>query len=325
MPRRSAIRAWALRGAALAVLAAAACSGSVEPLVRIGTNVWAGYEPLYLARDMGFLGPEKVKLVEYLSARDVSRAFANGSIEAAALTLDEVLLLADRGVSMKVALVMDISDGADTIIGRADLPNFEALRGKRVGAEIGAVGAYMLKRALEKHGMSARDITVVALPADRHVEAFRSGEVDAVVTFEPARSELLAAGGHELFTSREIPDEIVDVLVVHAGYEKKHGDLLKEIAAAWFKALAYIKQQPEDSAKRMVRRLRMSPDQVTAMYEGLKLGGPEENRRFLDDESPQLPRSATALRDAMTDMGLLRHAPDVSGLATDAALGGAGG
>jgi len=60
---------------ALCTLACIACIASIagcvrlpEPVLRIGTNVWIGSEPLYLARDLGRLDPGTVQLVEYPSA-----------------------------------------------------------------------------------------------------------------------------------------------------------------------------------------------------------------------------------------------------------------
>lgn len=50
------------------------CSREAEPTLRIGTNVWIGSEPLYLARELGHLDPKVVRLVEYPSASEVLRA-----------------------------------------------------------------------------------------------------------------------------------------------------------------------------------------------------------------------------------------------------------
>ena len=66
------------------------------PPLRIGTNVWTGSEPLYLARDLGYLDPRTVQLVEYPSASEVLRAFRNQAIDGAVISLDEVLV-ARRG------------------------------------------------------------------------------------------------------------------------------------------------------------------------------------------------------------------------------------
>ena len=54
---------------------------------------------------------------------------------------------------------------------------------------------------------------IVALPIDEHLGAWRSGQVDALVTFDPIRQALLQEDGHDLFDSRAMPDQIVDVLV----------------------------------------------------------------------------------------------------------------
>jgi len=89
-----------------AVLAPSLAGCGVEPAppLRIGTNVWPGYEPLYLARELGYLDPRSVHLVEYPSASEVIRAFRNHAIEAAALTFDEVLLLTQDGFKPRVVL-----------------------------------------------------------------------------------------------------------------------------------------------------------------------------------------------------------------------------
>ncbi|MEO8040925.1 MAG: hypothetical protein ABI794_19310, partial [Betaproteobacteria bacterium] len=67
-------------GVALA-LAMTGCGRDPEPVLRIGTNVWIGSEPLYLARELGHLKPDAVQLVEYPSASEVLRAFRNQAID----------------------------------------------------------------------------------------------------------------------------------------------------------------------------------------------------------------------------------------------------
>jgi hypothetical protein len=55
-------RWWTLLCAALGVRAAvaqSACMRDQETALRIGTNVWIGSEPLYLARELGKLNPRR--------------------------------------------------------------------------------------------------------------------------------------------------------------------------------------------------------------------------------------------------------------------------
>ena len=60
-----------------------------EPL-RLGTNVWPGYEPLYLARSR-LSGSRAGETGGVRSATQVMHALETGAIDGGALTLDEVL------------------------------------------------------------------------------------------------------------------------------------------------------------------------------------------------------------------------------------------
>ena len=50
------------------LLALFGCAREPQTVLRIGTNVWIGSEPLYLARELGRFDPATVQLVEYPSA-----------------------------------------------------------------------------------------------------------------------------------------------------------------------------------------------------------------------------------------------------------------
>jgi NitT/TauT family transport system substrate-binding protein len=58
-------RMLAMLVAACVAIALASCMRPPETALRIGTNVWIGSEPLYLARELGNLDPAVVQLVEY--------------------------------------------------------------------------------------------------------------------------------------------------------------------------------------------------------------------------------------------------------------------
>src|SRR5690554_1162347 len=143
--------AWVLAG----------CLSAPEEPLRLGTNVWPGYEPLYLAREQGDLSAGQVALVELLSASEVMRAYRNGAIDAAALTLDEVISLRAAGLRPVVVQVTNISAGADVILVRQNVERMQDLRGKRVGVEATALGMYMLTRALALNGMTLEDVHIV--------------------------------------------------------------------------------------------------------------------------------------------------------------------
>lgn len=115
-------------------LGLSACQPPPEPPLRLGSFGWPGYEPFYLAEELGFYDGTAVKFADYTSATAILQAFRNGALDAATLTLDEVLLLADQGHHPRIALVLDASHGADAILGRPGLKTLADLRDRRVGA-----------------------------------------------------------------------------------------------------------------------------------------------------------------------------------------------
>ena len=169
----------------LLVFALAGCDKPAPPL-RVGANRWLGYEPLFLARDRGYYGGQPVQLLSFLSTTEVIRAYRNGALDVAAVTADEALLLAETLPDQRILLVCDFSLGADVILAKPQFPSLPDLKGRRIGVETTALGAYMLARALARAGMTAHDVTVVPMPLDEHEAAFRQDLVDAVVTHEYA-------------------------------------------------------------------------------------------------------------------------------------------
>ncbi len=292
-----------------------ACSEEPQQPIRLGTNIWPGYEPLYLAQHLDLIKPEEFRLIEYPSASEVIRAFRNRSLEAAALTLDEALLLQQDDIPVSVVLVTDISDGGDVIMARKEIGDMTALKGKRVAVESSALGGYVIARALELHGMSLNDIEIRHLEVSAHQAAYSSGKVDAAVTFEPVRTQLLNLGAHEIFTSKEVPGEIVDVLVVHNSLLQQT-KRLKALIDGWFTALDHLKSQPQSAAAIIASRHKITAAEVLGSFEGLQLPDRRENQRLLAGDGP-LFTTVQRLSDSMQENGLLRGEISASALIHD--------
>lgn len=218
---------------------------SSSETLRVGTTLWPGYEPLYLAEEIKAFETNNIRMIHYPSTSSVLRAFKHKVLEAAALTLDEVVFLSESNIPVDIILVLDISEGADVIIGRPELKGMQGLIGAKVAVESTAVGAYVLSRALEMYNIDINQISLVNVEKNGHKAAYEQQLADAVVTFEPVRTQLLNQGAIELFTSAEIPGEIVDVLVVHKGVLNSHEDALYDLTQGWFKALKYMKANPK--------------------------------------------------------------------------------
>lgn len=310
-------------GALLCLLLALIASGCVrepEPPLRIGTNVWIGSEPLYLARELGHLDAGSVRLVEYPSASEVLRAFRNQAIDGMVISLDEVLVLAADGLQPKIILAVDLSHGADVVIGRAGIQSFKELKGKKIAVESGALGAYVLSRALAINGMHTHEVNIVHLESNEHPRAFAKGEVDAAVTFDPFRLHMLRAGGTTLFDSTQIPGEIVDLIAVRASALEKQPKAIRILITGWFKAIDYLRREPADAAQRMGKRQQISGEQFLETLKGLRLPSREENLKLLKGKPPGLVVTGEKLMALMLQAKLLRAEANIEALLAPAPL-----
>ncbi|MDJ0739111.1 MAG: ABC transporter substrate-binding protein [Gammaproteobacteria bacterium] len=292
----------------------AACEVQERRPFRVGTNVWPGYETLYLARELGAYRNSDIKLVELPNASEVIQALRNGTLEAAALTLDEALSVAQDGYDLRVALIMDFSRGGDALIGGADVATLGDIRGRRVGVESTAVGAILLDAALRSAGMSVADVELVPLTVDEHYDAFASREVDAVVTFEPVRTRLLDAGGSPLFDSSRIPNRIVDVLVVPADVAQRRPDSLRTLLHGHFMALDYMRADTDEAMRIIAARMHLEPDALAQLFAGLFLPGLVDNHHLLAAGQAGLQRSLAELVELMHARGMLHRKPDTAGM-----------
>jgi NitT/TauT family transport system substrate-binding protein len=270
------------------------CSAPETPL-RIGTNLWPGYEEFYWARQSGILKPERYALVEFGSATENIRAFRSQQLEFAALTLDETMLLARDGIDAVILAVLDISNGADVIIASDKIKTFHDLKGKRVGFEDTALGGYMLNRALMLSGMSRTDITPRYFEVDQHEKAYTTGEVDAIVTFEPVKSKLLALGNKVIFSSKDIPGEVVDVLVVRRNIWESQRARCDELVDLWFKTQEHIRQNQKEATDYMASREKINFAEFSAALADLIIPDRSQSDEFVRGSSPKLLKSIQSI------------------------------
>ncbi len=302
--------AW-LMLAWLGLFTSCAEADHLTPL-RVGSNLWIGYGPFYLAQTQGLYSSdasESIHLIQMPSASDVLHAFRSDRLETAAVTLDEALRLADEGIPFKIVLLIDFSNGADVLLGGSQIKSLSQLAGKRVGVEDGATGAILLHHALQKIQLTPAEIRIVPLTVDKHREALLSGQVDAVVTFEPMRSQLLAAGAHLLFDSSQAPDSIVDLLIVkpEALQSLHHRAALTMLIRGYFSILDRLHKDPADLVKQAAADFAITPKQFEQALTLIKQPGKNENCALLCGKHPPFQQTLQRVTDIMVARSLLQN------------------
>lgn len=309
------------RAAALRVLGSAvvglsglallsACSEPPAPPLAVGVNTWVGFDPLVLARDNHLIDSGQVKVVELATSSETLRHFRNGLLDAAGLTLDEALRLADEDIDIRVVAVLDASNGADVVLADPAIRDLSQLRGRRIAVERSTVGSLMLERLLQAAGLRPDEVTVLNIEVTQHLPALRSGRFDAVVSYEPLAGALRAAGYRTIFDSSRMPGEIVDVLVVRARLLEQRASQVEALMEAWRQGLAALNRDPGAAAAVLAPGVDLTPDAYRAVLERLSFYDPEQSLALLSGPTSAMERDGNRLAETLMRLGLIRRMPD---------------
>lgn len=303
---------WRIVLACVSLLMLPSCSERPSEPLRIASSPWPGYEPIYLAREIGYLPPSKATLYELPSSDITLESFRNRSADLATLTLDETLDLMHSGVKLRVLMVLDGSNGADAVMVSPKIKKLSDLKGKRIAIENIPLGVYMLSRLLNAAKLTREDVHIIPMSENKHEEMYRQGKADAFITFDPMKTKLAQLGARSIFDSSDIPNEIFDLMLVHEDvYLKRHKEVC-EVAKQWFRTLAYMKQSPDEVAVSISKRLEVSPQEYKEMLIGIKMPDLQDNLELITGDQPQILKAAKLLNDVMINERQLTHSVDLS-------------
>jgi len=96
-----------LIAAALVPLLFAGCEQAPQPPLVFGASAWPGYEPVYLARELGYLQGANLRLDAYASPEEAEEAIRSGKANLVGVTLERALLLRSDLPDLKVILLFD--------------------------------------------------------------------------------------------------------------------------------------------------------------------------------------------------------------------------
>ena len=271
--------------AALATAVFSLAAQAAEPL-KIGYSDWPGWVAWEVAIEKGWFKEAGVDVefewFDYVASMD---AFAAGKLDAVAMTNGDALVTGASGAQSVMIIVNDYSNGNDMIVARSGITSVTELKGKTIGVEVGFVGHLLLLNALEEAGLSESDVTLVNVPTNETPQVLASGDVDAIVAWQPNSGQALSQlpGSTAVSTSRDAPGLIYDVLAVSpASLSSRKADWEK-VAQVWYRAVDYIydEKTQADALAIMAARVGVPADQYKVILDGTKILSLEEAKAVL--------------------------------------------
>lgn len=313
LPRMKPLPRIALVAAAIGLLAFSTSCSKPTPRISIGINAWPTFEYLYLAKVKGFYQKRgvDVKLVSYNSLADARRAYELGHLDALACTLVEHCQILDNSDrNPQIAMVIDYSSGGDVVIADEGIDRVDQIAGARIGLEVESLGVFMLSRLLEKASLRLQDITPVKSDQLSLERQMAEDMIDIAITYPPHSLSILALEGTKtLFTTEELPNEVLDVIVFEEETILQHEPVVRSIISAIYEAQQWASENKPVAHAIMAEREGISPSDFRELLESdIHITSKEEQERFFHGETLLTNRLAEC-DSILREMGQVHNEP----------------
>jgi len=325
--------------AGLAAILAGMAPAADKPAFTVGWSIYVGWNPYHYMDKSGILKrwadkygvSIKVQRFDYAPSLE---AFVAKSIDACAMTNMEALdMPAASGVDTTAVILGDYSNGNDAVLVRNGL-TFDKLAGKRVLLVQKTVSEYLFERGMTMNGAKdqIRRVKLVNTSDSDIAPAFLNNQDEqAVVTWKPLVSQIRKGKGiSTIFTSAQIPGEILDLLVVRSDVLRRPGgqNFAKAVTGAWYEVMGQLAGTGPAHEKALRGTADASEDTVDSIKEQISTTHlfytPQSAVQFL--ASSELKQKMELVRQFCFAHGLLgegtRAADDVAILYPDGAVQG---
>jgi len=245
----------------LAALLVTACSGGQEEApapkteFAIGWSIYAGWMPWPYAEQAGIVkkwGDKYGITIRFVQVNDYIESvnqYTAGKLDGVTVAnMDALTIPAAGGKDTSAIILGDYSNGNDAVLLKG-ADNVAGIKGRQVYLAELSVSHYLLARALEKSGLKLTDVKTVNTSDADIAAAFAAPEVNAAVAWNPQVTTMKGVPGTKaVFTSADIPGEILDLMVVDTATLKANPDLGKALAGIWFETMALMAKQDAEGA-----------------------------------------------------------------------------
>lgn len=248
---------------------------AAEPL-KIAYSDWPGWVAWDIAIQKGWFAEAGVPVsfvwMDYVASMD---AYVAGQVDAVCMTNGDALVTGAKGKRGVGILINDYSNGNDMLVAKPGIADVAALKGKKIGVELGFVGHLLTLKALESAGLKEADVTMVNVPTNDTPTALASGDLDAITAWQPNSGMALkqVPGSKALFSSANVPGLIYDLLCVSPESLSARRSDWQKVVGVWYRIVTYLQDDKnmDEAMGILSARVGLTALQYESFYHGTKI------------------------------------------------------
>jgi len=233
-----------------------------------------------------------------------------GRIDITHASYFNALYYSDKGEEGKIILKTETIEGGDGFVVKDSIKNKDQFKGKTIAVETATDEHFLLYKALDLYGVDPKEINIVSAPSSEAAEMFINDKADAVFTYEPFMSKAKIKGnGRILSTTKDYPGYMIDVLVGRVSVMDKRKNDFTNIIGAWYKALDFVKKNPDKAFKLMAKNQNMKPEDFKNFFNYFTFYSLKENQKYL--KSNEFFHKLEEINNFLVSKGFLKVKADL--------------
>lgn len=303
----------------LTLLFLLSCVGSKSPKfppLTIALYPFIGYNTAIIAQEKGFFKQQGVEVeIKHLgyNFQGVAQEFSAGKYDGLATPLGNFILMSATNPNIQTVMIIDETTGADVIVAQPQIKNITDLKGKNIGALLGDFSELFVIEMLKTANLVPDDVNLVPMNYHLIPQGLKSNLIQAGHTWEPFVSEAVKSGANILFTSKETPGLILDILTFRTEVINNRPDDIRAFIRGWLQGLAYWQTHLEEGNQIISKVLGVPLD--TLSLDGIKMLNLQDNHQFFDPNHPHsIYKTSKIYLDFLIQSGNITRFPDLETL-----------
>jgi NitT/TauT family transport system substrate-binding protein len=286
-----------------------------SPPLKWACSTFVGYKPAVIAQEKGFFKAQGIDVeLRYIDFAQSQQAdFSAGKYDGLALTLGDFITLSATNPDMQAVMVVDETTGADVVLAQSQIKTVADLKGKNIGANLGGFSEVFVAEMLKTADLTSDDVNLVKLDALEIPQHLKSNAIQAGHTWEPYVSEAVKSGAHKLFTSKQTPGLILDVVAFRGEVIRDRPEDIRAFVRGWLQALSYWETNIPEGNEIASKALNIPSNTIS--FEGIDLTDFAENQKFFQSDSPNyIYKTAKKYADFFIRTGNVTRLPNIESL-----------
>ena len=297
-----------------------ACNTSVptevkRPPLKVIFGSFVGELPGIIAQKKGFFKAQgvDVELIHTQYAQLEQANFNAGKYDGITSSLGNFIILSATNPDIQGAIVIDESIGADVVVAQSKINTVADLKGKKLGANLGGFSEVFVTEMLKTANLTSDDVNLVQLEASEIPQRLKNNTIQAGHTWQPYLSETMKLGGNILFTSKQTPGLILDLIIFRGETIRDRPEDIRAFVRGWLQASTYWKANVEEGKAIVSKALKIPID--TLSLEGIDLTDLSENQKYFQFSNPNsIYKTAKIYADFFIRSGNMTRIPELKSL-----------